>query len=351
MPRYSRRAFLRSVSAAAGALALGSLAGGCQENPETPPTAEVQPTAPKVATAASQPTQAGQPTVASQPTGTGAPADTPAASQPGPDLVVARGGDPEEMVRRALKALGGMQRFVSKGNTVVVKPNVCVGYHTYEYAATTNPWVVGALVKLALEAGASKVQVMDYGFGGPQDQANQVTGIAEQVLAAGGEMVVMSSMQFRETEIPNAAELKSTRVFDGILNADVVINVPIAKTHSLARLTLGMKNLMGIIYSRDPVHYKLGEKLTDLYTLIRPSLTVIDAVRIMTQGGPTGGSLDYVKQMDTVIAGPDIVAGDAYAAKTLFDINPELISYIDAGARRGIGRMDYQNLKIEEIAL
>ncbi len=344
MPRYSRRAFLKHVSAAAGALALGSLVSGCQGAAEEQSPGN-QPTA------GSLPTPTDKPTEGSLPTSTSRPTETPPPSAPAPDLVVARGGEPEEMARRLLKAMGGMERFVAKGNSVIIKPNICVGYHTYEYAATTNPWLVGALVKMALEAGASKVQVMDYGFGGPPAQANKISGIEEQVLAAGGEMVVMPSIQFVETEIPNAVALKSTRVYDGILNADVVINVPIAKNHSLAKLTLGMKNLMGVIYSRDPVHYKIGEKLTDLYTLVHPQLTIIDAVRIMTSNGPTGGSLDYVKQMDTLIASTDIVAGDAYAAKTLFDMNPDDLSYIAAGVARGIGRKDFENLKIEEIAL
>ncbi len=351
MPRYSRREFLKRTSLAAGALTLGSLAGACQSATEGQPKAS-QPTMSSRSTQPIPPAETPKAAPTDEPTvQTSQTPETHSPSSTVPDLVVARGGDPEEMVRRTLKALGGMDRFVSKGNSVIIKPNICVGYHTYEYAATTNPWVVGALVKLAYEAGASKVQVMDYGFGGPPAQANKICGIEEQVLAAGGEMVVMPAVQFIETEIPNAVALKTSRVYDGILKADVVINVPIAKNHSLAKLTLGMKNLMGVIYLRDPVHYKLGEKLTDLYTLIRPQLTLIDAVRIMTRNGPTGGSLDYVKQMDTIIASTDIVAGDAYAAKTLFDMNPDELDYISAGAARGIGRKDFQNLQIEEIAL
>ncbi len=341
MTRYSRRDFLKHASTTAGALAFGSLIAGCQ------PAAAGQPSEAQPTTGS----QVVQLTAASLPTPTLQPTEPPTPTGPPIDMAVARGGEPEEMVRRALKALGGMERFVSKGNTVIVKPNVCVGYHTYEYAATTNPWVVGALVKLALEAGASKVQVMDYGFGGPQDNALNKSGIEEQVLANGGEIVVMPALQFVDTEIPNALQMKTARVYDGFLKADVVINVPILKNHSLAKLTLGMKNLMGTVWSRDPMHYMLGEKLTDLWTLIHPQLTVYDAVRIMTNGGPTGGSLDYVKQMDTIFATTDVVAGDAYAAKTFFDMNPADLDYIAAGAARGIGRIDYQNLKIEEFAL
>jgi uncharacterized protein (DUF362 family) len=194
------------------------------------------------------------------------------------------------MVRRALAALGGMERFVTQGSQVVVKPNICVAYHTYEYAATTNPWVVGAVVKLALEAGARSVRVMDYPFGGTAEEAYTRSGIAEQVQAAGGEMVVMKGFQYVDTEIPQGKGLHETRIYDEVLNADVLINVPIAKDHSLARLTLGMKNLMGVILDRSQIHIDLGQNLADLNSRVRPQLTVIDAVRILMDHGPTGGN-------------------------------------------------------------
>jgi uncharacterized protein (DUF362 family) len=223
-----------------------------------------------------------------------------------------------------------------------------VAYHTYEYAATTNPWVVGALVKLCLEAGARSVRVMDSPFGGTAEEAYAISGIAEQVKAAGGEMVVMSRLKFMPTDIPQAQSLKRSAVYDEALKADVVIDVPIAKDHGLARLTLGMKNLMGLIWDRPAIHGDMGQRLADLTSLIRPRLTVVDAVRILTANGPTGGNLDDVKQLNTIIASPDIVAADSYAA-TLFNLQPEELSYLQAGTQRGLGRSDLANLRIEEI--
>ena len=252
------------------------------------------------------------------------------------------------MVRQAIAALGGMERFVPRDANVIVKPNICVAYHTYEYAATTNPWVVGALVKMCLEAGARSVRVMDNPFGGTAEEAYEISGIAEQVKAAGGEMVIMSRMKFTPTHIPNAQTLKQTAIYDDILKADVVIDVPIAKDHSLARLTLGMKNLMGTIQNRGAIHSRMGENLADLAGFIRPKLTVVDAVRMLMANGPTGGNLNDVKQMNTIIASPDIVAADSYAA-TLFGLKPEDLSYITAGTAAGLGRSDLQNLHIEEI--
>jgi uncharacterized protein (DUF362 family) len=270
---------------------------------------------------------------------------TPAGS---PDLVVARSGEPEAMVRRAIAALGGMERFVPRDASVIIKPNICVAYHTYEYAATTNPWVVGALVKLCLEAGARSVRVMDNPFGGTAEEAYEISGIAEQVQAAGGAMAIMSQMKFTPTEIPTAVTLKRTAIYDDILKADVVIDVPIAKDHGLARLTLGMKNLMGTIKDRGAIHGALGQNLADLAGYIRPKLTVVDAVRMLMANGPTGGSLDDVKQMNTIVASSDIVAADSYAA-TLFGLQPEELAYITAGVAAGLGRSDLKNLRIEEI--
>jgi uncharacterized protein (DUF362 family) len=161
-------------------------------------------------------------------------------------------------------------------------------------------------------------------------------------------MVVMPRLKFEAMELPKAKSLKKSDIYKDALDADVLINVPIAKDHSLSRLTLGMKNLMGLIYYREAVHMDMGQRLADLTELFRPTLTVVDAVRILMANGPTGGSLDDVKQTDTIIASPDIVAADSYAA-SLFNMQPEELIYVLAGTQRGLGRSDLKNLRIEEI--
>jgi uncharacterized protein (DUF362 family) len=328
-----------------GALTLGAILDACgQAIPTVLPSANTPISSPEQPSPiAPSPTDAIPAATDTVP----APTNTPV---PLPDVVVARGGGPEELVRRAIAALGGMEKFVPKGANVVVKPNICVAYHTYEYAATTNPWVVGTLVKMCYQAGAASVKVMDYPFGGTQQQAYEISGIKEQVEAAGGEMVNMLSYKYVQTNIPNAVVLKKTAVYDDILNTDVLINVPIAKQHSAARLTLGMKNLMGVIQNRQVLHTNLGQCIADLNALIRPQLTVVDAVRILTANGPTGGDLGDVKKLDTIIASPDIVAADSYAA-SLFGMKPEDLEYIVAGTAMGLGRSDLQNLTIQDISL
>jgi uncharacterized protein (DUF362 family) len=347
MKKMNRREFLAATLAGLSALALEPLLSACQ-SPPTPttspglsPQTTSAPATPQLSTAL--PTEADlQSEEITQPAHELSPGNNL------PHLAVARGAEPEELVQRAIGALGGMKAFVYPGSQVLIKPNICVAYHNYEYAATTNPWVVGALVRLAVEAGAKRVQVFDFPFGGSAEEAYTRSGIKEQVEAAGGEMVKLANFKFVQTSIPGGLDLQEADIYNDVLNADVLIDVPIAKHHGLARLTLGMKNLMGTIKNRQAIHANLGQRLADLTSCLRPQLTVIDAVRILTDHGPTGGSLDDVKQLDTIIASADIVAADSYAAG-LFGLKPDDLAYIRAGAAMGLGRSDLQNLRIEEI--
>jgi uncharacterized protein (DUF362 family) len=263
-------------------------------------------------------------------------------------MAVARGTSPKAMVEAALRALGGIERFVRPGHNVVIKPNICVAYRTPEYAATTNPEVVAALVAICLGAGARSVRVMDYPFGGTAEEAYVSSGIAKRVQDAGGQMEVMSRMKFQDTPIPDGRKITSWPIYQPVLDADVLIDVPIAKHHGLATLTLGMKNLLGVVLNPGQLHTDLAEKVTDLTSVVRPDLTVVDAVRILLNNGPQGGSLNDVKQTDTIIASHDIVAADSYAS-TLFGLTPDQIPTIRAGARRGLGTMDLSAVEIEEI--
>ncbi|HPH96013.1 MAG TPA: DUF362 domain-containing protein [Anaerolineaceae bacterium] len=333
MKPITRRQFLKWMSAAAGGALLWS--SGCAERTALP----VQNTPTPAATAAAVATSAPQEKLAET--------STPASAA---DLSVVHGPDPAAITKTAIAALGGMERFVKPGQTVVIKPNICVDYHTYEYAATTNPDVVGALVTLCLQAGAKKVKVMDMPFGGTPESAYAISGISDAVRAAGGEMEVMSALFFEEMDFPEGKDIKRWAVYRGALDADVLIDVPIAKNHSMAKLTLGGKNLLGLIRNPNQIHRNMGQRVADLVSLFRPDLTVIDAVRILLDNGPTGGNLNDVKKMDTVIASGDIVAADSYAT-TLFGMSGDQISYIKAAAAMGLGTLDLSSLKIEEVSI
>jgi uncharacterized protein (DUF362 family) len=264
-------------------------------------------------------------------------------------LAVARGADPAALVQAALASLGGMERFVRPGQDVIIKPNICVDYHSPEYAATSNPFVVAALVALCLGAGAKRVRVMDSPFAGiSPTSAYAASGIEAAVKSAGGEMEVMSPIKFAKFDIPLGKSITSWDIYRDVLETDVLIDVPIAKSHSLARLTLGAKNLLGVITNPNQIHSNLGQRVADLVSLIRPTLTVVDAYRILMNHGPTGGSLNDVKQANTIIASHDIIAADAYGA-TLFGLTGADIPYIKNGAEMGLGTLDLATVKVEEV--
>jgi uncharacterized protein (DUF362 family) len=273
------------------------------------------------------------------------------ASQPNSSqayLAAAHGKDPAAITEAAIRSLGGMERFVKKGFDVILKPNICTDYYPFEYAATTNPVVVATLVKLALGSGAGRVRVMDSPFGGTAASAYAMSGIEEAVKAAGGEMVVMNPNKYSATKIPQGISITEWDIYQDVLACDLLVNVPIAKNHSLARLTLGGKNLLGVIKSRSSIHADLGQRVADLVSVIRPGLTVVDAVRTLMDHGPTGGNLDDVKLTNTIIASHDLVAADSYATG-LFNLTGNDISYIRKSAEMGLGTLDLSTIKVEEI--
>lgn len=333
MKRVNRRDFIRGVGAGIMTVAAGKVLAACSagEVSVTPsPVTGLSPVSPNTTLPA---TQSPTPTQLTH-----------------PYLVVARGGEPEEMVRQALKALGGIERFVKKGADVVIKPNIGPPTSGYEYAATTNPWVVAAVVKLCQEAGAKRVRVMDNVFDQIDPAANYAkSGIHEQVTKAGGEMEIMSRVKFSQVPLPGGIDFKSALVYEDILKADVLINIPIPKKHGTSTLTLGMKNLMGVVSGRrGDYHFNIGQRVADLTSRVMPTLTIVDAVRILVNQGPQNFNLNNVKKLDTIIASADIVAADSYAA-SLYNLKPDDIPYIKAGAAMGLGKSNLSGLKIEEI--
>ena len=189
---------------------------------------------------------------------------------------------------------------------------------------------------------------MDMPFGGPADEAYQVSGIQAAVEQAGGEMQIMSPPGFREYRIPDGLDLTSWPIYADVLSCDVLIDVPIAKDHGSTRLSLGGKNLLGVILNAADIHTNIGQRTADLVSVCRPSLTVVDAVRVLTANGPTGGDLNDVERLDTVLASADIVAADAYAA-TLFDLTGADIPYVQAAYDMGLGEMDLDKVAVRAV--
>lgn len=269
-----------------------------------------------------------------------------AATPSHPDLVISKGTSPANITEAAIQALGGMGRFISRGDIVLVKPNI--GWdRTPELAANTNPEVVATLVRLCLDAGAKEVKVFDHPCEDPR-RCYVNSGIMEAAKEVGATVSYMDERRFRKMDIKGEA-LKSWKVYQEAVEVDKVINIPILKHHSLARLTMGMKNFMGLVGGdRSRIHWHLDQAIVDLTAFFKPTLVVLDAVRILTANGPQGGSLKYVKRLNTVAAGIDSVAIDAMGA-TIFGLVPEEMEHLHIAAQRGLGRMDLGKLRIKEV--
>jgi uncharacterized protein (DUF362 family) len=260
-----------------------------------------------------------------------------------PEMAVVQGIDPALIARRATEELGGIHRFVSRGDVVVVKPNVAWDA-TPEQAADTNPLVVAEVCRLCLEAGARRVIVTDVSINDPRSCFAR-SGIAAAVRAAGAEVVLPEDRLFREVDL-HGETLHSWPVLEPFLSADKVINVPIAKHHSLTNATLGIKNWFGILGgSRQRLHQRVDESLVDLAAFMRPTLTIVDAYRVLLRNGPGGGNLADVALKKTVIAGTDPVALDAYAAKAYWDLDADDLPYLTLAADRHLGTADFEAIR------
>ena len=252
------------------------------------------------------------------------------------------------LTEAAIASLGGMDRFVDKGETVWIKPNI--GWNRRpELAANTNPDVVGTLVRLCLDAGAKEVKVGDHPCH-PARQAYRNSGIAKAAEAAGGKMVYLDQKRFADMEL-GGEFLKEWPVYLEVLDADLVINVPILKHHGLTRVSMAMKNYMGVIGgNRSAWHQNMEACVADITRFMKPRITVLDAVRVLTAHGPQGGDPDDVEVRGIVAASTDIVALDAYGA-TLMGHDPAEIGYVATAAGSGLGTMDFASLNPVEKTL
>lgn len=261
-----------------------------------------------------------------------------------PEMAIVQGSTgPRELVQRAVQDIGGIRHFISRGDVVVVKPNI--GWdRTPEQAANTNPEIVAEVVRLCQEAGAARVIVTDVSCNEPR-RCFQRSGIAEAARVQGAQVILPEERKFREVDLRGEV-LRVWPVFEPFLSADKMINIPIAKHHSLTGATLGMKNWYGILGGqRHRLHQRIHESLADLADFMRPTLTILDAYRVLIRNGPTGGNLADVALKHTVIAATDPVALDAYAAKAYWDLDWHTLRYLKLANERGLGKLDFDHLR------
>jgi uncharacterized protein (DUF362 family) len=262
-----------------------------------------------------------------------------------PDLAVIQGESPSFITKEAVSALGGIRRFISKGDKVLVKPNI--GWdRTPQLAACTNPDVIKTLVELCFEAGAKEVKVMDNPCN-PVRRTYVRSGISKAAKQAGAKVPFPNKHKLKKIPL-NGERLKEWEVYTDFVEVDKLINVPIAKHHSLSRVTLGLKNWLGALGgNRNQLHQGLDYAMVDLGAFFKPVLTVLDAYRLLHRNGPQGGRLSDVTLKKTVVAGVDYVAVDAFGA-TLFDINPQELRFLQLAQQRGLGEHNLEKLNIEK---
>lgn len=268
-----------------------------------------------------------------------------------PDLVAVKNGEPDAMFKKAMAMMGGMGRFVRKGHTVVVKPNI--GFpRKPEIGATTNPLLIKTVIESCYQAGAKRVYVFDNVVtptSGNARNCYQLSGIEDAARTAGGIIIPVDDFSYREVAIPGAKILKTAEVHRLILDSDVLINVPVLKHHSSTHLSIAMKNLMGIVKNRMKYHLTgLDQCIADFCLYKKPDLNIVDAYRVLMSDGPDGPRdvrEAHVTLKKTLLMSKDIVAVDAAAAR-IFGKNPEDIGYIRIGHQQKTGNMNLNKLKI-----
>ncbi len=265
------------------------------------------------------------------------------------DLVAVKGDDPAAITRKAVEALGGMERFVKPGSVVVIKPNMSWD-RAVEYGANTNPAVVAVLVEMCFAAGAKRVNVFDNTCNQAQ-RSYENSGIKKAAEAKGANVYFIDSWNVIKAHFPFESSMENWPIFRDAVICDTFINVPVLKDHGQTRLTLGMKNLMGVCAgNRGLMHVDLGTKIFEVARFIVPELTVIDSYRYLKRHGPSGGDLKDVELRKTVIASADYVLADVYASRSV-DHDPNSIPYIAKAIEAGLGSAAVSGKDIVELTI
>jgi uncharacterized protein (DUF362 family) len=259
-------------------------------------------------------------------------------------------GEPAAATRKALEAIGGISRFVKKGQRVVLKPNMSFA-RTPDLSATTHPLVVATVAQACMEAGAQQVLVLDHTLHRAEICLER-TGIRDACKSISGVHVLALQERtfFREVKVPKGKDLESVEVVKEILDGYILINIPVAKSHSATGVSLGMKGLMGLVWDRESFHsrFNINQAIADLGTVIKPQVTILDATRALVSGGPGGPG--EVRKLNLIIAGTDPVAVDSYGVSIVpwygQNFKGRQVEHLLAAYEKGLGKIDIDQLKV-----
>jgi len=280
-----------------------------------------------------------------------------AADKSGFDMIALKGGKgPDDLFKQGIAYLGGMSRFVKKGQSVLIKPNI--GWdRSPEYGANTDPALIGAIVKECFNAGASTVYVLDHTCDSWQS-CYKNSRIEEYAKNSGAKTVPANSKDYYvNTPIPRGKILKEALVHKLFIESDVVINVPVLKHHSSTGITASMKNFMGVVWDRSEWHRKdLHQCIADFATLRKPDLCILDGWNVMVKNGPRGYSASDTVKFEYLFISTDPVAIDSAGASVLIKAGAisgkaEDIRYIKLAKGYGIGRTDLDRMNIKRVTI
>ncbi|MFL5530784.1 MAG: DUF362 domain-containing protein, partial [Gemmatimonadales bacterium] len=259
------------------------------------------------------------------------------------------------LVREAVDHLGGISRFVRPGQTVLIKPNQTV-YYSAEEGCTTDPLVVGALIRLAREAGAARVQVAESsGELLSSIDCMRVTGMAAVAEKLGAELIDLGSDKVpnRTVPVPEGRVLRSVPLPEPLLDADVIIDVPKAKNHHIEPITGALKNWVGVVNQKWRLHHHGDEehipRFMDIMTVSRPSLCVVDALIAGEGDGPIA---NLPRWCGCIVASADPVATDVTIAR-LLGRDWTRLQFAKAAEQRGLGvrePIEYVGVPLEQVA-
>jgi uncharacterized protein (DUF362 family) len=266
-----------------------------------------------------------------------------------PDVVWIENGEPEQLINAALYEMGGIEKYIKQGDVVVIKPNI--GWdRAPQFAANTNTLLIKELSRLCFSAGAKQVKIFDRSCNNER-RCYHNSQIEETASDTGADVIHIRPNKFVQHKIKNGRIIKEWPIYGEYFEADKIINVPVAKHHSLSRVSLGLKNLMGVMGgNRGVLHSDFDQKLIDIDADILPTMTIIDAYRVLTGNGPGGGNLSDVSLRKSLILSTCTVTADL-AGLDLFGLHLNQVGHLKEALSRKLNKFDPQSYNLKKIQL
>jgi len=267
-----------------------------------------------------------------------------------PSLAIAHGTGHEQTIRAAMDALGGMGRFIKKGDIVMIKPNVAFD-RPPALAATTHPDALRAVAKLVREAGAAKVLIADNPINSPTGcfLKSGLTAVASEMNL---DLMYPEASSFAPLQLEGEILKHWTFFHEPFKTATKVIGLAPCKDHNLCHASMTTKNWYGLLGGRrNQFHQHIHSIVSDFALMMKPTLVILDGMNVLMSNGPTGGRLSDVKPMNTIVAGTDMVAVDSYGYSHLLERDIAELTYLHKAQERGLGNLNWEQTLHKEVTV